>query len=111
MEQRITHWDILKAYDPELSEKVAAWRGEYAKREVLPLKYQELMKLIMACTLRYSPAIKAHAEAAIKLGAAKEEIFETVALSMLMGGIPSFREGATVLKDMLMNQQDSGEEK
>lgn len=105
MERLITHWDVLKEYAPELGEKVNAWRSEYGKRDVLPLKYQELMKLIAACTLRYSSTIKAHAAAAANLGATKEEIFETVALSMLIGGIPSFREGVTALKDMLMENR------
>lgn len=106
MEKKITHWDVLRSYDPELSEKVAAWRGEYEKREVLPIKYQELMKLSMACAIRYSAAIEAHGKAALARGATKEEVFATISLAMTIGGVPAYREAATVLKDVLMEDRD-----
>ncbi|WP_434311621.1 carboxymuconolactone decarboxylase family protein [Hominifimenecus sp. rT4P-3] len=103
MEQKEwSHWDIMEQYDPELSKSVTEWRNQLGKDPVIPHKYQELMKVAMASVLRFDAAIKGHAAAAMKFGASREELFETLALSMMLGGIPAYREASTVLKEILI---------
>ena len=101
----MNHWELMKSLRPELSEKVSAWRGELTAGSSIPPKYQEMMKLCMACVLRFPAAITDHGKAAMKAGASREEIFDTLALSMMLGGIPAYRESATLLGDLLMEQK------
>ncbi|GHV41315.1 hypothetical protein FACS1894187_22970 [Synergistales bacterium] len=95
------HWDLLQDMDPELFEKTNEWRKGIDSRSAIPEKYRELMKVATACVLRYDSAILAHAELAVAAGATKEELFSALLQSMLMGGIPAYRNAAMVLADYL----------
>ena len=100
----ITHWDIMAAYNPELSEKAAAWRSQLTNDQTIPRKYKELMMVAMSCATRFIPGIKVHAKYAMENGASKEELFTTIAQSMTVGVIPAFREGAIALQEILMEE-------
>lgn len=105
MEQKpVTHWDILKEMDPEMSEAVTAWRNRVTENDAIPPKYQELTKLSIACVIRFQQAIVTHAKSAIKHGASKAEVFHALELAMMLGGIPAYREGAMLLNDILLKE-------
>ena len=93
------HWELLKEMDPHLSDTIVAWRKEVESNDLIPAKYQELMRVAMGCVLRFTPAVKSHADLAVKAGATKDEVFATLMVAMLMGGIPAFREAGTALCD------------
>ena len=69
-------------------------------KKVLPVKVQELCLLAMdaACTYLFDHGIRAHTAAALKAGATKEEIMETLELSSVLGvhavtaGVPTLME-------------------
>lgn len=105
--KQVTHWDIMEMYNPELSEKAAAWRSRLTNDTVIPRKYKELMMVAMACATRFIPGIKIHAQYALNNGATKEELFATVAQSMTIGGIPAFREGCMALSDVLTEGKEA----
>lgn len=63
----------------------------------LSVKEKELIALGIGIARQCSDCIGFHVRAAMKAGATKEEIAETVSVSILMGGGPSFMYGARAL--------------
>ena len=98
----MTPWELLEKMDPELYAKTNAWRKGIDAEPAIPAKYQEMMKLAMASVLRFDAAIISHTETAIAAGATKEELFATLAQAMMLGGIPAYRNAATLLADTIM---------
>lgn len=67
--------------------------GEYVmiseSTAVLDEKTKELMSVAMAVALRCEPCIMWHIDAALKIGAKKEEIIDAVKVAVAMGGGPA----------------------
>ena len=92
MKMARNHWTILGELDPELNDKISAWRTQLVNdNEKLQRKYRELINVAMACILKQEPVILAHAKLAYQNGATKAEILATVEQVLTMGGFPSFR--------------------
>ncbi len=64
----------------------------------LPSKLKELMALAVSIAVRCEGCIGFHAKAAAKHGATRQEILETIGISVYMGGGPSFTYGAQALE-------------
>jgi len=64
----------------------------------LSVKHKELIALAIGIARQCADCIGFHTEAAMKAGASKEEIAETVTVSMLMGGGPAYMYGARALE-------------
>ena len=64
----------------------------------LDLKQKELIALAIGIAKQCADCIGFHVEAAMKLGATKQEIAETVSVSILMGGGPAYMYGARALE-------------
>ena len=64
----------------------------------LSLRHKELIALAIGIARQCSDCIGFHTEAAIRAGASKEEMAETVTVSMLMGGGPAYMYGARALE-------------
>lgn len=62
---------------------------EVAKEGALNGKTKELIALGIAITVRCNGCIGFHVHDALKAGASKEEIVETIGVAVLMGGGPS----------------------
>ena len=78
--------NILKL-DPDYFKAYIGLRKVPRDKKALPIKTQELCLLAMdaACTHLYEPGIRVHTAAALKAGATKEEIMETLELSSVLG--------------------------
>ena len=63
----------------------------------LDVRTKELIALAIAITVRCDGCIAYHVHDALKAGATKEEITETVGVAVLMGGGPSVMYGAEAL--------------
>lgn len=61
-------------------------------------KTKELMAVAIGVAVRCEGCIGFHVKAAMKLGATRDEIAETVSLCLYMGGGPSLMYGAKALK-------------
>ena len=61
-------------------------------------KTKELMAIAIGIAVRCDGCIGFHVKAAMKLGATREEIAETVSMCLYMGGGPSLMYGAKALK-------------
>jgi len=68
------------------------------KANALDTKTKELLALGIAVAIRCDPCIAFHAEAAVKQGATREEILETVGLAIYMGAGPSVMYAAKALE-------------
>lgn len=74
---------------PELIRNFGRLHHDVLMTGVLPGKFKELMALGMAIVLRCQNSISYQMHDAIKAGASKEEILETIGVAVLMGGSPS----------------------
>lgn len=65
---------------------------------VLDPKTKELLAIAIAITTRCDGCIAFHVKAAIRYGATREEVAETVGMAVYMGGGPSMIYGAQTLE-------------
>ena len=100
---------VLAGYREEAPD-IAASFSELAKAAIKPgaldPKTKELMALAIGIAARCDGCIGFHTEAAIRYGATRDEIVETIGVAVYMGGGPSFVYGAQVLEafDQLSNE-------
>ena len=75
--------------------------AELAKAAIAPgaldSKTKELIALAIGITARCDGCLAYHAKAAARLGASREEVVETISVSVYMGGGPSMIYGAEAL--------------
>jgi len=82
--------DVMKAF----SEMSRAAHGGAA----LDGKTKELIALAISVAVRCQPCVAYHAEGAIKAGATREEVAETLAIAVYMGAGPSVMYAAQALE-------------
>ncbi len=84
--------------------------GEMARAahggDALDHKTKELIALAISVATRCGPCIAYHAEGAVKQGASREEVAETLAMSIYMGAGPSAMYAAQALEavDQMMEK-------
>ncbi len=93
--------DVMKSF----SEMARAAHGAKA----LDAQTRELVALAISVAVRCDPCIAYHAEAAVKHGASREAISETLAMAVYMGAGPSVMYAAKALEavDQLSSGQTS----
>ena len=95
-----TVWEILAVQDPELNDRMQAWRSYINEGPTLERKYRELVMVGMCCVLRFRDGIVSHARHALNHGATKEELFAAIEQSFFIGGVPGFREGVLAFNEL-----------
>ncbi|SBV99666.1 hypothetical protein KL86DPRO_11644 [uncultured delta proteobacterium] len=93
------HWAAMKEFDEALYEKCTAWRDALTYNDVIPLRQKEIMMVAMTCLIRFESGIRTHVRYALAEGVTREEIFAAASLSMLLGGIPAYRDGIICIQD------------
>ncbi len=90
------HYDqickLMKELGGEIPDTMQAFGGLHkasVKDGALNTKTKELIALGIAISVRCDGCIAFHVNDAIKAGASDQEIFETIGVSILMGGGPS----------------------
>ncbi|MFN2350126.1 MAG: carboxymuconolactone decarboxylase family protein [Thioalkalivibrio sp.] len=83
---------------PEVAKAFGALDKAASQEGALSSKHKELMALAIGIALRCDGCIAFHTKAAIKHGATREEVMETIGLSIYMGGGPSYVYGAQALE-------------
>ena len=80
-------WSQLEELDPEYLEAYLTFRTIPRRDGPLPEKVKELIMIAInaATTHLYGPGTRRHIQNALKAGATKEEIFETIQLTTVMG--------------------------
>ena len=80
-------WSQVEELDADFLEAYLAFRSIPHKEGPLPQKYKELIMIAInaATTHLYAPGVRRHMQNALKAGATKEEILETIQLTTVMG--------------------------
>ena len=81
-------------------ESMRAFQGlvtTVAKDGAISLRTKELMALAIAIAIRCEGCMLHHVNAALKHGASRQEVVETITVAIEMGGGPSTVYGATAL--------------
>ena len=68
------------------------------KEGALPVSTKELIALAIGIAIRCEGCITIHVHDALKAGATREEIVETIGVAVLMGGGPSLVYGSNALE-------------
>lgn len=88
--KELSEWmEKLGMASPEVMQGFGALHQASVKAGALDEKTKELIALGIAITVRCDGCISFHVHDAMKAGASKEEILETVSVAILMGGGPS----------------------
>ena len=86
--------------------------GSIMDRPGLDLKTRELILVASCVTMGHAmPQLYAHVEAALKVGATKEEIVETVLQLTFYAGGPAVRNSLVLLKDVFLKNTASASAK
>ncbi len=101
MSTRLPHWQVMERFDPALLNKVEPWREQLLTEGVLPLRDKELIMSAMCGVVRFLPGFTIHAERALDHGASDHELFEVCALTLLIGGVPAYRDSVLALEALL----------
>ena len=83
---------------PDVMQGFGALHEASLKQGALDSKTKELIALGIAITVRCDGCISFHVHDALQAGASKEEIAETVSVSILMGGGPSVVYGIEAMQ-------------
>ena len=83
---------------PEVMKSFSALAQAAGKGGSLDAKTKELMAMAIAVATRCDGCIAFHAEAAVKHGASREEIMETMGMAIYMGAGPSLMYAAQAVE-------------
>lgn len=80
-------WEQMRRLDPQFVEAYLRFRDVPHKSGPLPQKMKELILVAInaATTHMYAPGVRRHMAAALKAGATREELLETIELVTIMG--------------------------
>jgi len=83
-------------------------RGQSSCGTALDQKTKELVALGISVAVRCDPCVAYHAQAAVKHGASREAVAETLAMAIYMGAGPSVMYAAKALEavDQLTSDKD-----
>jgi 4-carboxymuconolactone decarboxylase len=95
----------LKDLCPAFADMTIDWAvGSIMDRPGLDLKTRELVLVASCVTLPNAvPQLRAHAEAALRVGATREEIVETILQLTFYAGGPAVRNCLVALRDILVD--------
>ncbi len=89
--------DSYRAIQKETAAGFTALHRASMKDGVLSRKEKELMALAIGIARQCADCIGFHVKAAIAAGASRDEVAETVSVSIMMGGGPAYMYGAKAL--------------
>ncbi|KAA0579112.1 carboxymuconolactone decarboxylase family protein [Azospirillum sp. B21] len=88
----------LRGGAPEVMKAFSGIAQAALKANALDTKTKELIALGIAVAIRCDGCVAFHAEAAVKQGATREEIMETMGMAVYMGAGPSVMYAAQALE-------------
>jgi alkylhydroperoxidase/carboxymuconolactone decarboxylase family protein YurZ len=89
--------------DPDFMEGMAAFSNGYwspSYKRALEPKFQELIAIAILCYRGFDLSLKAHMKRAMRLGATRQEILETLEAGVLPGGGPVMHLGLRALMEL-----------
>ena len=92
---------ILEKLDPELLKLVESTSNLALSDGALPKKFKLLIAMALDASLGAVQGVKTLAQSAMKAGATKEEIMETLRVAQYISGVGSVYTAAQALKEIL----------
>ncbi len=83
---------------PELAQGFSGLARAATAAGALTPKTKELIALAIGIAMRCDGCVGFHTEAALRLGATREEVLDTIGVAIYMGGGPSYVYGAQALE-------------
>lgn len=83
---------------PEVMTAFSAMAAAATKAGALDAKTKELIALAISVAIRCDGCVAFHAKAAVKQGATREEVMETMGMSLYMGAGPSLMYAAQAVE-------------
>ena len=83
---------------PEVTKAFSAMAAAATRDGVLDTRTKELIALAIAVAIRCDGCVAFHAQAAVKHGATREEIMETMGMALYMGAGPSLMYAAQAVE-------------
>ena len=90
----------LRAGTPETMRAFSSLARAALEAKALDTKTKELIALGIAVAVRCDACIAFHAEAAVKQGASRDELMETMGMAIYMGAGPSVMYAAQAVEDL-----------
>lgn len=95
-------FQLWKAFDPELARHISMFfTGRLYAREVISQKQRELCAVAALTVLQRLEELRIHIDAALNVGATREEVAEVIFQMMTYGGVPTMVEGLKICKEVL----------
>lgn len=95
-------YQLWRQFDPELARHMSMfYTGRLYAREVISQKQRELCAVAALTVLQRLEELRLHINAALNVGASKEEVAEVIFQMMTYGGVPTTVEGLKVCKEVL----------
>jgi 4-carboxymuconolactone decarboxylase len=95
-------YQLWKKFDPELARQISMFfTGRLYAREVISQKQRELCAVAALTVLQRLQELRVHIEAALNVGATKEEVAEVIFQMLTYGGVPTMVEGLKICKEVL----------
>ncbi len=88
----------LRAGAPEVMKGFSALARAALEAKALDVKTKELIALAIAVAIRCDACVAFHAEAAVKQGATRDEVMETMGMAVYMGAGPAVMYAAQAIE-------------
>jgi 4-carboxymuconolactone decarboxylase len=95
-------YQLWRQFDPELARHISMFfTGRLYAREVLPQKVRELCAVAALTVLNRTDELRLHIQAALNVGATRQEVAEVIFQMLTYGGVPTMVEGLKAAKEVL----------
>jgi len=103
---------LWRQFDPELARQFSLFfTGRLYAREVLSQKQRELCAVAALAVRNFQEELRLHIDAALNVGATREEVAEVIFQMATYGGVPCVVEGLKTARSVLQERGQWKEEK
>ena len=95
-------YQLWRQFDRDLARHISLFfTGRLYAREVISQKQRELCAVAALTVLQRLEELRIHIDAALNVGASKQEVAEVIFQMLTYGGVPNMVEGLKILKEVL----------
>lgn len=95
-------YHLWRQFDRDLAQQISMFfTGRLYAREVISQKQRELCAVAALTALQRLEELRVHIDAALNVGATKEEVAEVIFQMLTYSGVPSMVEGLKIMREVL----------
>jgi len=99
--------ELLAEQRPSVARALYKYKNEIFKPGALTVREKELIAVALSCLLRCEACLEFHADMAMEAGATKEDLRETLDVTMYMTG-PSTLMWSSAIENVVQDDSDEG---